>query len=338
MAKEKPDTVRLQGLAHAYWDTAVLNAAIELGLFTRVSEGADTVDKIAAALDIEPLNAHRLTTACATLDLLRHQPGGRFANAPDIDRFLVEGKPGYAAPWLDFTRKVFDDWPKWNRLADYLRRKGPPQKLAMYQDFGVEDARAYHEATYSIGLGAGRRFVHQVDLSKRRKILDLGGGSGCYCIAACTEHPHLRATVLDLPPVTEVAREFIAKHDLSARIDTLAGDFNETPFPTDADVTIMASNIPHFDRETMFALARKAFDALLPGGEMHIIGEILDDDGKGPVSSAMWALEEALYGGGGTPHSRAETREYLSAAGFVDVTDADFIPETLARVSGTKPA
>jgi hypothetical protein len=30
--------------------------------------------------------------------------------------------------------------------------------------FGVEEARQYHEATYSIGLGAGRRFVRQVDL------------------------------------------------------------------------------------------------------------------------------------------------------------------------------
>lgn len=338
MAEERIDTVRLQDMAHAYWETGVLNAAIELGLFTKVAAGADSLDGIAAALEITPLNALRLTAACVTLDLLRRTPDGRFANAPDADKFLVEGKPGYAAPWLDFTRKVYDDWPKWNKLADYLRHKGPPEELAMYQDFGVEDARAYHEATYSIGLGAGRRFVRQVDLSKRSKILDLGGGSGCYCIAACTEHPHLTATVLDLPPVTEVASEFIAKHGLADRIDTLAGDFTKVAFPTDVDVMIMASNIPHFDRAAMFALARKAFDALVPGGEMHIVGEIIDDDGKGPVSSAMWAMEEALYGGGGTPHTRAETREYLTAAGFVDVADADFIPGTLARIYGTKPA
>lgn len=338
MAEERIDTVRLQDMAHAYWETGVLNAAIELGLFTKVAAGADSLDGIAAALAITPLNALRLTSACVTLDLLRRTADGRFVNAPDADKFLVEGKPGYAGPWLDFTRRVYDDWPKWNKLADYLRHQGPPEELAMYQDFGVEDARAYHEATYSIGLGAGRRFVRQVDLSKRSKILDLGGGSGCYCIAACTEHPHLTATVLDLPPVTEVAKEFIAKHGLSDRIDTLAGDFTKVAFPTDVDVMIMASNIPHFDRAAMFALARKAFDALLPGGEMHIVGEIIDDDGKGPVSSAMWAMEEALYGGGGTPHTRAETRDYLAEAGFVDVTDADFIPGTLARIYGTKPA
>ena len=40
----------------------------------------------------------------------------------------------------------------------------------------VEQARAYHEATYSIGMGAGRLFDRQVDLTGRRKILDLGGG------------------------------------------------------------------------------------------------------------------------------------------------------------------
>ena len=46
--------------------------------------------------------------------------------------------------------------------------------------FTVADARRYHAATYSIGLGAGRRFVRQVDLAGRRRLMDIGGGFPAY--------------------------------------------------------------------------------------------------------------------------------------------------------------
>ncbi|MBI3108629.1 MAG: hypothetical protein HYY95_24185 [Candidatus Rokubacteria bacterium] len=48
--------------------------------------------------------------------------------------------------------------------------------------------------------------------------------------------------VFDLPPMVEVAREFIASHGLSERIATVGGDFTADPLPAGADVVIMASN------------------------------------------------------------------------------------------------
>jgi len=40
-------------------------------------------------------------------------------------------------------------------------------------------------------------------------MLDLGGGSGAYSIVATKTFPGLQAIVLDLPPVTVVADEYI---------------------------------------------------------------------------------------------------------------------------------
>src|SRR4029077_11097949 len=73
----RPDTTRLQPLVHSYRDpapplqrvlhsyrgSAALMAAVELGLFTRVAEGADTEAAVARALDLTPTNAERLGTA-----------------------------------------------------------------------------------------------------------------------------------------------------------------------------------------------------------------------------------------------------------------------------------
>lgn len=333
MAEKRIDSVRLQNIAQGYGQSAALMAAVELGLFTAVSKGAGTVAEIAEALEIHPTNAERLGTMCAAMDLLE-KTDGRFTNAADVERFLVEGTPRYAGAWMLFTKP---EWNEWGRLAEHLRNKklGVMGKIA---DFTVDDARQYHEATYSIGMGAGRRFSRQVDLSGRRKILDIGGGSGCYCIVACQQHPHLEAVVFELPPVAEVARAFIAEHELSDRITAVAGDFTRDAFPTDCDVAIMASNLPMYGREMIAAVIAKAHDALLPGAEMHLIGETINDQRTGPIGPAYWGLGQAVQDTLGLAHSEADCIGYFEAAGFQEVTARPFIEGSLSRISGVKPS
>ena len=327
------DTTRLQRLSRAYMESAAFIAAVELGLFTAVAGGDDTEARLAGRLGLSAVNAERLVTACVALRLLERD-GDRLRNAPDVHRYLVEGHPDHAGPWMLFTRP---DWNEWGRLATHLRRREPPALLGKYVGFTVEDARRYHEATASIGFGAGRRFVRQVDLIGRKKLLDLGGGSGAYCIAACREHPALVAVVLDLPPMAEVAREFIAAHGLADRITAVGGDFTRDPLPGGADVIVMASNLPQYSRDIIQQVIAKAFAALAGGGEMHLVGEMLDAARSGPVDPALWGLNEALAGSTGLAHSVAECRGYFERAGFTDVTAHEFVPGVLTRVTGHKP-
>ena len=333
MSEQRVDTVRLQRMVRAYRESGALMAAVELGLFTRIAEGADTEAALVRALGIEPLNAERIVVACIALGLILRD-GDRLRNAPDVARFLVEGERGYAGAWMLFTKP---DWDEWGRLAEHLRRPGPPlPENKTVAGITVEEARRYHRATYSIGMGAGRLFLRQVDLTGRRKIMDIGGGSGAYCINACGKYPSLRAVVLDLPPVVAVARELIAENGMADRIEAIACDFNKDPFPTDADVAIMASNLPMYGREAIAAVVKKAHDALLPGGEMHLIGEALDAARTGPADAAMWGLAQTIKASSGLAHSVTEVEGYFAAAGFRDIQTADFVPGVLTRTAGRK--
>jgi SAM-dependent methyltransferase len=334
MSEEKHSSVRLQNLAYGYRQSATLLAAIELGLFTAIAEGASTEDAVARALDITPTNARRLLAACAALDLIVRD-GEALRNAPDVERFLVKGARTYAGPWL--TTMGRSDYEGWNHLAEHLRSKEAPRVLGTYENFTVEDARKLHRATFSIGMGAGRLFARQVDLSGRRLILDLGGGSGCYCIAAAEKYPAVRSVVFDLPSVAVVAREYIASVNLSDRISAVGGDFTRDEFPRGADVAILASNLPQYSPDIIRTVVRKAFAALEPGGEMHVIGEMLNDAATGPLGPALWGLNEAIYHSTGVAHSRRETIGYLRDAGFIEVRADEFISGSLTRVSGRKP-
>lgn len=332
-SSKRVDLTRLQHLSRAYWQSAALFAAIELDVFTAISQGADTISAVAQARDLSERQAGRLVTALTAMDLL-HKNGDRYRNADDVERFLVSTTERFAGPWMLFTKP---NWNDWGQLAQRLRRRDE-ERLGMYEEFTVEDARKYHEATYSIGTGAARHFARTTDLKGRRRLLDLGGGSGAYSIMATQAFPGLKATVFDLPPVAVVAREFIARNNASDRVEAVGGDFTKDEFPRGVDVVLMASNLPQYSAELIQLVVKKAFAALAPGGEMHLIGEALNDERTGPLDPALWGLNEAIWNSTGEAHSEEDCRAFFRNAGFVDVKTEPFIPGILSRITGRKPA
>jgi hypothetical protein len=120
-------------------------------------------------------------------------------------------------------------------------------------------------------------------------------------------------------------------------VTAIGGDFTKDDLPTDCDVAIMARNLPIYNREIIAKVVQRAFDALTPGGEMHLIGETLDDDRSGPIGPALWGLAQSINASTGLAHTDSDCRGYFENAGFIDVAVHEFVPGTLNRVTGTKP-
>ena len=117
----------------------------------------------------------------------------------------------------------------------------------------------------------------------------------------------------------------------------MPGDFTLTEFPQGVDVVVMASNLPQYEPDLIRLVVGKAFAALVPGGEMHLIGETLHDDRRGPLSAALWGLNEAIQHSTGLAHTESEVKGYLQGAGFAGVAVHPFVPGVLSRIAGRKP-
>jgi len=329
----KVNTVRLQNLSYGHKQSAALRAAIDLDLFTCISDGSASLHDISETTGLNAVNTERICVACAALGLIEQTKGG-YRNAPDVERFLVKNKVTYIGPWLLFNGWDFE---RWKDLSSILKSEKPPKVLGLYESLDNNMAKIYHEATYTVGLGAGMLFARDADLEGKSLILDLGGGSGAYCIAAIQKYPHLNAIVFDFEPVCIAAKEFIAKWNLSDKISTHPGDFTCDPLPLGADVMIMASNLPQYKEKIIATVLQKAFNALKSGGEFHIVGETLNDDKTGPIGPALWGLHEALFESEGRAHSEKEVAGYLNHAGFINITVNPFVPGSLTRITAEKP-
>ena len=261
---QKLTTQRLNEMAFAFRHSATLVAAIDVGLFTAVSEGAHNPAKVAEKLDIPTDNAERLMIACTALDLLKkeHQ---EYTNAPDVEKYLVEGSPTYFGHYLVFTTR--DDFDGWKNIVNVIK---PPR--ARYESLWKDPqaARRFTVSGYNSSISAGHKLAKEFNFSEHSLLLDLGGGSGCYSIAACLRHPNLKAIVFDHPYVCDVAEEFIAQDGLSERIKTQAGDFFNTDYPPGADLIAYITPLQVYEKDIVQRLIIKAVDALEPGGTILI--------------------------------------------------------------------
>lgn len=335
MSETRPTTVRLQKLSWAFTQSAVLFAAIEHGLFTSISQHGDSLATIAKDAGITENNAKRMITALLTLELVERDGDG-FSNAPDVERFLVEDTRSYAERWITWFRH---QWNAWGELGKRLEDTGPEDPLGFYDEsFTVDHARRYHQATASVGMGAARKFMSEVPLDGRNLLFDLGGGSGAYSIEVAKRNPGLKAVVLDLPEVVAVTRDFIKEHGVEAQVSAEPCNFINDEFPTGADVILMNSNLPQYSGEMICQVLRKAFSALAPGGEMHICGEMVNEDWSGPLIPAMCSVHGVLFHSTALPHTPTDCIRYFEETGFEDVKVREFIPDILQHITGRKPA
>ncbi|MEX2586798.1 MAG: methyltransferase [Actinomycetota bacterium] len=99
--------------------------------------------------------------------------------------------------------------------------KGPSAEIF---ELDAEVQEVISAGIEAIQAGTAAALAGSFDISAHRRLLDVGGGTGSWSIAVLRRHPHLRATVLELPVTAAIARKRIAGSELAPRMDALEGD------------------------------------------------------------------------------------------------------------------
>jgi hypothetical protein len=192
----------------------------------------------------------------------------------------------------------------------------PDMDFANFEE-QAEYARVFTRAMHSISFAPALAWPQLVDLSAARVLLDVAGGSGAHAIGACLQWAELRAVVLDMPSVCDVADEFIVRYEAGDRIITHRADLWDDPFPR-ADVHFYSNILHDWPPEKGRFLLEKSFAALAPGGRILLHEGLFDDDKSGPAVIAgysVWMLALAE----GQQYSGRELTEMLTNAGFRDI-------------------
>jgi len=309
----KPD--RIIGMASAFYESCILFAASDLGVFARLAEiGPADAQTLASALKLDERGARLLLDACVAVELLR-KDGMLYSNTPESSAFLAPGSPGDLSGAIRYNRDVY---PAWGKLKNFVKSGKPVESPEFHLGHDPDRTRTFVMAMHYRALGMGRAVVGELDLAGSKTVLDVGGGPGTYSMLIAQASPGATCTVLDLPDVVAVAGELIRQQGLQERVKTLAGDYRNISFPEGNDMVVFFGVLHQESPQSILSLLRKAYASLNPGGVVNVMDMMTDSTHTKPKFSALFGVNMALTAENGWVFSDLELKEWLQEAGFTD--------------------
>lgn len=324
------DDRRIWDLWLAHTHQAAIVVADDAGIFTSLDETPGAPAELARRLDYDERAVGILTRLLASLGLIVPREG-RLQLTDHGRLYLLKSSPFY---WGPMMRVGVNEWQLATLSAALKKREsasaagadGTPAPSGTGRsvdgwaagDISTEKAGEIAATMHSHSLVPAIGVARNYDFSRVRRILDVGGGSGCFMIAIAQAHPALRCTILDLPSMCEAAHTYVNEGDVADRVDTVGVDMFRQPWPGGYDA-VFFSNVWHdWNVRTCSWLASRAYQILEAGGRIMLHEMLLDDDGAGPVTAASFSLL-MLLATQGQQFTFGELSTILESAGFTGV-------------------
>jgi acetylserotonin O-methyltransferase len=318
----KPDPSVVLDLLSAFRRSKTMFAAVSLGIFDALESGPESLAGLAEVLDLDADALERLLDACVGLQLLNRQ-GAFYANTPAAATYLCKKSPARMTGYLVYSNEVL--WKLWANLEGAVREGTNRWRETFGWDapifanfFHTEDAkREFLMGMHGQGLISSPQVVAAFDLSRYRRLVDLGGATGHLAIAACQRYSNLRAVVFDLPQVGPIARRLVGASPVSDRIEVAAGDFFVDALP-EGDLYALGRIVHDWPEPKVIGLLERIFDRLPTDGALLIAEKLLHDDRSGPPWAQMQDLN-MLICTEGRERTFAEYEALLTRVGFSQV-------------------
>jgi hypothetical protein len=156
--------------------------------------------------------------------------------------------------------------------------------------------------------------INSVDLTGRKSLLDIGGGHGLYSIFFTKRYRGLKAEILDLPQVVDVAKELISKYSAEKEVATIAGDYHDFRTNKKYDV-ILISNVTSSYEDLNYLIS-------LSHGLLNKNGIIIMRNYVNDITSDIWSplvVLERYSRRGKDGFSSKQLISALNDNGFIDI-------------------
>jgi cyclopropane fatty-acyl-phospholipid synthase-like methyltransferase len=285
--------------------SAVLGAAMELGIFWLLADKPLSAPELAQSLNI-PLNRCNYCLQILSKLGLLDDNGESFTpstvareailNVQSQDAWAFQAREDrdlslYVQDLALNISKPMSAWQAWNLSpADYFQQ---------LEEDPIYMAR-FTRKLYEIHSSFAEQLANMLDLRGVKRLLDLGGGSGIVSFALVRKQPDLTSVVVDVESVCQAGREIASENKLEQRITYLAADFIKGDLPIGFDM-VMLCDVGSFS-EILF---RRIHDALNLKGRLIIVDKFAPSRTSAPPSRLLSAFLNSL-------ESPAQSIDYIT--------------------------
>jgi 2-polyprenyl-3-methyl-5-hydroxy-6-metoxy-1,4-benzoquinol methylase len=316
---------------NAYYRSAAVKAAIDLGVFDVVGEDGKSLDEIATACGATHRGIRILCHFLVSIGFLMKR-GELFFMTRDMAVFLDRKSPGFLGGSIDFLLSpyVMDSF---RELSSVIRTgrisQGGDGIIAPDHPQWVRFARAMAPMMSLPSLLLAE--VADLHPDRPTRILDVAAGHGLFGIAIAQRNRFAQITFVDWDNVLDVARENAAAAGVADRCVFLPGDAFDVDFGGGYDAVLMTNFLHHFDEAACETILRKAHAALEDGGVALIFEFIADEGRTSPALASTFSMMMLATTPAGEVYTFADMKRLCEAAGYSEV-ELRPIPPAMEKV------
>lgn len=309
---------RILEFAQGFRISAVLITFAELGLARHLAARPLSTAELAQAAGVDAQALARFLRAAAALDLVSETPQGWQLSTLATETLLPDSPQSLA----HFLAAQAAFYRRWGLLTDAVRSGRAPE-ASRREETATDWVRHFtlmlYEIARTVSDDVAAALVPLIEGIQRPRVLDLGGGHGEYAMALARAHPTLEAVVFDLPPVTEVTSELIARSGLTDRVSPLPGDFFRDPIGEGYNLVLLFGVLNSMNEEEARRLLSLVYQALAPGGWLAIRATPPHPTPEARLQHALLDLQMLLATEHGHHPTAAELERWLYEIGFTDL-------------------
>ena len=293
---DQPNPERILQTGLAFWASKTLLSAIELGLFTELAKGPQTLSGLRDRLQLHDRAARDFFDTLVALGFVKRD-GDRYSNTPETDLFLDRNKPSYVGGILEMANHRL--YPFWGHLTEALRTGEPQNEVKGGGAGPVRGALCRSGAAEAVPRGDER---HQPRREHgNRAAVSLEGVQDLRRCGHCPGRPRragrarqsasARASGSTCRRSSRSSRSTSRAIGVAERVTFRAGSFFDTGFPK-ADVVLMGHILHDWDLPTKKMLIEKAFDARSRGRR---VGRVRSDHRRRPIEERVRPDDEPQH-------------------------------------------
>ena len=269
------DSLRL--LAHGYYFSCALFAAVRLGLAEALANEARSAEQLAVELKTEPNATVRFLRFLTSIGILHENEHQHFALS-EVGQYLRPDHPNSIAREISMFSGG-QIYRSWGEVLQTIKTGKPAfdvlngQPLFSYLAGHPETANLFHQGWHEITATVAKEVVDVYDLSSIGTVTDVGGGYGIFLATLLHQIKRLKGVLFDLPFSVEGSEETFQEMGVGDRVTVVTGDAAQQVPPM--EICVVKSVIHVCDDERAQRILSNCSASLPPDGKILVLERVI---------------------------------------------------------------
>lgn len=305
MTEQESFEDRLRRQIDAYHESALLYAAVRLGLPDTLAAGPLTSEQLAGALGLSASHLHRFLRGLCTIGICEERAGGTFALAPG-GQSLKSDSPSRLAEKIQIV--VGQYWRPWAELVSTLQTGTPAfddvfgMSVSEWRSVNAAQGALFDSYLSKETSGQIASIVAAIDLS----------GVGTVAILPARYRPD--GVPFDRSYIKDMSQPYLPLLKAVKRVEFIASDVLDE-IPVEADLYLLNGVLRQWGDEQARTILRNCRAAMQAGARLVIVERLMPERAADDPAAIMLDLHMMAITGG-RARTLAELKALFSDAGL----------------------